>query len=87
MKTSSIFKDGQLTPEQEEEENAEELLNALKFNWHSEKGIIDNVSNLNTEFNNFRGLNPVKIFISGPPACGKSHYAKILANYYNIPHV
>jgi len=31
MKTSSVFKDGQLTPEQEEEENAEELLNALKF--------------------------------------------------------
>jgi len=36
MKTSAVFKDGQLTPEQEEEENAEELLNALKFNWHSE---------------------------------------------------
>ena len=87
MKTSSVFKDGQLTPEQEEEENAEELLNALKFNWHSEKGIIENVNNLNTEFNTFRGLNPVKIFISGPPASGKSHYAKILAKYYNIPHV
>jgi len=87
MKTSSVFKDGQLTPEQEEEENAEELLNALKFNWHSEKGIIENVTNLNTEFNTFRGLNPVKIFISGPPASGKSHYAKILAKYYNIPHV
>jgi len=42
---------------------------------------------LNTEFNTFRGLNPVKIFITGPPASGKSHYAKILAKYYNIPHV
>lgn len=63
------------------------MLNALKFNWHSEKGIIENVTNLNTEFNTFRGLNPVKIFISGPPASGKSHYAKILAKYYNIPHV
>jgi adenylate kinase len=30
---------------------------------------------LNREFNEFRGLNPVKIMITGPPASGKTFYA------------
>lgn len=42
---------------------------------------------LNKEFNECRGLNPVKIFITGPPASGKTFYATKLAKYYNIPHV
>ena len=42
---------------------------------------------LETEFNTFRGLKPVKIFISGPPASGKTYYAEQLAHYYNIPRV
>jgi cytidylate kinase len=32
-------------------------------------------------------LNPVKIFVSGPPASGKSHFAAKLGHYYNIPHI
>lgn len=42
---------------------------------------------LNKEFNSFRGLNPVKISITGPPASGKTYYADMLAKYYNIPKV
>lgn len=42
---------------------------------------------LNNEFNDYRKLKPVKILITGPPASGKSHCAKILAKYYNIPHI
>lgn len=90
MKTSDAFKDPELTPEQEEgleEEEKEALLKSLKFPWHSEKGIVGNMEKLNKEFNEFRGLNPVKIFITGPPASGKSFYAAQLAKYYNIPHV
>jgi adenylate kinase len=89
MKTSDVFKDGELTPEQEEEagEDAEALLKTLKFPWHCEKGIVGNVPLLNKEFNEYRQLNPVKIFITGPPASGKSFYSQKLAKYYNIPHV
>jgi len=34
MKTSDVFKDGTLTPEEEEDENAEQLLAEKKFPWH-----------------------------------------------------
>lgn len=84
MKTSDAFKDGEPP---EDAEDPEEAAKALKFNWHCEKGVIDNALKLNIEFNENRGLNPVKIFISGPPASGKSYYAKLLAKYYNIPHI
>lgn len=90
MKCSDAFKDGELTPEQDEtleDEEKEVLLKQLKFPWHCEKGIIGNISKLNIEFNQFRGLSPVKIFITGPPASSKSFYAAQLAHYYNIPHV
>ena len=59
----------------------------LKFPWHCEKGILKNMEKLNNEFNQFRGLNPVKIFVTGPPASGKTFYSQKLAKYYNIPHV
>ena len=84
MKTSDAFKDGEPPEDAEDPEKAAE---ELKFPWHCEKGIIENTLKLNIEFNSFRGLNPVKIFISGPPASGKSFYAEKLAQYYNIPRV
>ena len=39
------------------------------------------------EFNVYRGLDTVKIFITGPPAVGKSHFAQKLAHRYNLPHL
>lgn len=85
MRASDAFKAPELDPELEEEEDADELREALKFKWHSQKGIIGNTASLNKEFNQFRGLNPVKFFITGPPASGKSFYASELAKFYNIP--
>jgi len=84
IKTSPVFKDGE-PPEDAEDPEAAAL--ALKFPWHCEKGIIGNSRILNDEFNKYRSLDPVKIFVSGPPASGKSHYAQKLSEYYNIPHI
>lgn len=84
MKASLAFKDGE-PPEDAEDPEAE--AEKLKFPWHCKKGIPKNTRMLNDEFNAVRGLNPVKIFISGPPASGKSFYADKLGHYYNIPHV
>ncbi len=84
MRASIAFKDGEPPEDAEDPEEAAKL---LKFPWHCEKGIVENIKMLNEEFNKARGLNPVKIFITGPPAAGKSMYAKMLAEYYNIPMI
>ena len=85
MRASDAFKDGEV-PE-DAGDDAEELAKKLKFPWHCEKGIGENIRMLNEEFNANRGLNPVKIFLTGPPASGKTFYAERLAVYYNIPRV
>jgi len=45
------------------------------------------MENLNKEFNLFRGLFPLKIFMTGPPASGKTHFAQKLAESYGVPHI
>jgi adenylate kinase len=87
MKASDAFKAIPLTPEQEESEEADDIRKKNEFQWHTQKGIIKKVDVLNAEFNLFRGLNPVKILITGPPASGKTFYTDLLAKYYNIPKV
>ena len=72
MKTSDVFKDGEPA---EDAEDPEAEAAKLKFPWHSEKGIIENALMLNKEFTTVRKLNPVKMYISGPPASGKSYYS------------
>jgi adenylate kinase len=84
IKTSDVFKDGEPP---EDAEDAEEAAKKLKFPWHAEKGVIDNIRKLNIEFNENRILHPVKIFITGPPASGKTFYADLLSRHYNIPKV
>ena len=46
------------------------------FKWHCPQGIsIESMGLLNQEFNLFRGLFPLKVIITGPPAVGKTHFA------------
>jgi len=90
MKTSDAFKDGELDQEMAGELEGEDLEAAeaaVKFPWHAEEGILGNIRKLNEEFNQFRGLNPVKLFVTGPPASGKTFYSEQLAKYYNIPRI
>jgi adenylate kinase family enzyme len=42
---------------------------------------------LNIEFNLFRGLFPLKVFFTGPPAVGKTHFAQRLSESYGVPHI
>ena len=55
--------------------------------WHSPKGIVMNIDLLNHEFNVYRALRSVKVFITGPPVSGKSHFSRKLAEYYSVPHL
>ena len=42
---------------------------------------------MKNEFNDVNNLKPIKIFITGPPLSGKSHFGKLLSEEYNIPHI
>jgi adenylate kinase len=56
--------------------------------WHCIDGIsLQTIQLLNEEFNMFRGLFPLKVYVGGPPASGKSHYASKMAESYGIPHL
>ena len=56
--------------------------------WHMRSGICkSNLATLNQEFNNFRGLFPLKLFFTGPPGAGKTFYAEKLAASYGVPHI
>ena len=60
----------------------------LAGDWHCKSGIsMSSMKVLNEEFNSFRGLFPLKVFIGGPPLSGKSHFASKLADGYGIPHL
>lgn len=60
----------------------------LEDQWHCQDGITtDTMMMLNEEFNHFRGLFPLKVFIGGPPISGKTHFATKLAQSYGIPHL
>ena len=59
-----------------------------QFNWHCIKGICkETLQQLNEEFNLYRGLFPLKLFITGPPGSGKTFYANKLAEAYGVPHL
>ena len=46
------------------------------FEWCCHHGINSKtMTMLNEEFNHSRGLFPLKVFISGPPCSGKTHFA------------
>jgi adenylate kinase len=48
----------------------------LGLSWHSPTGLsTESMSILNQEFNIYRGLFPLKVFVTGPPAAGKTHFA------------
>jgi adenylate kinase len=56
--------------------------------WHCREGINKRtMTMLNQEFNLFRGLFPLKLFITGPPASSKTHYAHLLSELYGVPHI
>jgi adenylate kinase len=63
-----------------------QLLACVKFNYP--QGINnESMKKLNLEFNYFRGLFPLKVFIGGPPCSGKTFLAKKLSEDYGIPHL
>lgn len=58
------------------------------FTWHCPQGICrESMALLNQEFNLYRGLFPLKVFLTGPPVSGKSQFASRLSEAYGVPHI
>jgi 2-phosphoglycerate kinase len=67
---------------------SDEFAALVDSDFHCPQGICKtSLPLLNEEFNMFRGLFPLKVFIGGPPAVGKSHFSAKLASSYGIPHL
>lgn len=50
-------------------------------------GFIENITHLIQEYRDSRGLWPVKVIIHGPPASGKTFYAKKIAKEYKLHYL
>jgi len=59
----------------------------VEFNWHCEKGLAACIDKVKEEFCIQNQLKPIKIFITGPPLSGKSHFGKKMSEEYNVPHL
>ena len=56
--------------------------------WEFKDGINpESMKKLNEQFNYFRGLFPLKVFITGPPCSGKTYLSQKLSKEYGIPHI
>ncbi|XP_049613122.1 adenylate kinase 7a isoform X1 [Syngnathus scovelli] len=59
----------------------------FNFNWSAENGMIENVEALVEEYRHTRKLLPIRIFLTGPPAVGKSEMGRRLSEHYRIHHI
>ncbi|KAM3146700.1 hypothetical protein pb186bvf_001230 [Paramecium bursaria] len=63
------------------------VIEKFTFNWWCKEGIRANIAKIRQEFIDYHQLKPIKIFITGPPAIGKSQLAQQLSEHYNIPKI
>ena len=59
----------------------------MNIEWKFESGLIENIQALIQEYRDARGLSSLKILIHGPPASGKTFYAKKIAEFYELHYL
>lgn len=59
----------------------------FEFKWWCKDGLKANIAKIVDEFNAFNKLKPIRIFITGPPASGKTYFSDLVCKHFNIPHI
>jgi adenylate kinase len=60
---------------------------ALDIPWTSLSGFVSNISKVTEEFRVYRSITAMKVVFMGPPASGKSFYAALMAQEYEVQHI
>ncbi|XP_051793005.1 adenylate kinase 7-like [Acanthochromis polyacanthus] len=63
------------------------IKDSFNLNWISEAGMVENMENIVEDYKDTRQLLPVRIFLIGPPAVGKTSVAQKLCHHYKIHHI
>ncbi|NWV28803.1 KAD7 kinase, partial [Origma solitaria] len=63
------------------------LTENFNMKWVAETGLIENIEQVVMEYKQTRGLMPLKVYIHGPPASGKSTIAKELCKHYKLNYI
>lgn len=64
-----------------------EYVHNLEFEWVAENGISEAFERVRSEYVLARNLRPLRIFVHGPPASGKTYYSEKLAKQYYLSHI
>ncbi|KAM9354949.1 adenylate kinase 7a [Pholidichthys leucotaenia] len=63
------------------------IKDSFNLNWTCEAGMIENIGSIVEEYKQTRQLLPIRIFLVGPPAVGKTIVAEKLCRHYQIHHI
>ncbi|RDD36619.1 Adenylate kinase 7 [Trichoplax sp. H2] len=59
----------------------------LNVEWVAETGLVDNIEGVIREYKEERKLFPLRMFVFGPPAVGKSTIVEQLCKHYKLHHI